>query len=88
MNFDSERFSRRSPWAYSSGNNAMPLTSRQCRLGERLAGRLLLATLVAVATSLGLQSPASATPIAYTLSPTVLVRAVIVEFAACLAAIL
>jgi hypothetical protein len=51
----------------------MPLTSRQCRLGERLAGRLLLAVLVAVATSLGLQSPASATPIAYTLSPTVLV---------------
>ena len=53
----------------------MPLTSRQCRLGnslERLAGRLLLAGLVTVATSLGLQSPASATPIAYTLSPTVL----------------
>jgi hypothetical protein len=53
----------------------MPLTSRQCRLGnslERLAGRLPLAVLVAVATSLGLLSPAPATPIAYTLSPTVL----------------
>jgi hypothetical protein len=53
----------------------MPLTTRQCRWGnslERLASRLLLAVVVAVVTSLGLLSPAPATPIAYTLSPTVL----------------
>jgi hypothetical protein len=53
----------------------MPPTSRQCRFGnylKRPAGRLLLAALVAAATSLALLSPAAATPIAYTLSPVVL----------------
>jgi hypothetical protein len=52
----------------------MPPTSRQCRFGsslERLAGRLLLAALVAAATFLALPSPAPATPITYTLSPAV-----------------
>jgi len=39
---------------------------------QRLAGRLLVAVLVAAATSLASLSPALATPIAYTLSPAVL----------------
>jgi hypothetical protein len=53
----------------------MPPKSRQRRFGnsfESLAGRLLLAALVAAAVSLALLSPALATPIAYTLSPAVL----------------